>query len=178
MALKRNVLADDEKNMGIIAVYPGSFDPITNGHIDVIKRATMMFDRVCVAVARNVEKTPLFTVGERVALVRSSVRGIRKVTVDEFDGLLVRYVRRKKATVVVRGLRAVSDFEYEFQMALMNRKLDRHVETIFLMPKNDYTFLSSRLVKEIAVLGGDVSQLVPPMVEKAMHRKFAGRLRD
>jgi pantetheine-phosphate adenylyltransferase len=122
--------------MGTIAVYPGSFDPITNGHLDVIRRASRMFDHVYVAVARNLEKNPLFTVQERVSLVRSSVRGIKRVSVDEFDGLLVRYARSKKASVVVRGLRAVSDFEFEFQMALMNRRLDHQVETIFLMPKD------------------------------------------
>jgi len=135
--------------MKTIAVYPGSFDPITNGHLDVIRRAATMFDRVYVAVARNAEKKPLFTVAERAALARASMRGWRGVTVDDFDGLLVRYARRKRARVVIRGLRAVSDFEYEFQMALMNRRLDASIETIFLMPKDEYTFLRSRVVKEV-----------------------------
>ena len=155
-----------------IAVYPGSFDPITNGHLDVIHRAAKMFDRVWVAAARNVEKTPLFTVAERVALARAAVRRMKNVSVDDFDGLLVKYARSKQATVVVRGLRAVSDFEFEFQMALMNRKLDAGIETIFLMPKDEYTFISSRLVKEIAALGGDVSDFVPRDVQRALKRRL------
>lgn len=159
-----------------IAVYPGSFDPITNGHLDVIHRAAKMFDRVWVALARNAEKTPMFSVAERVALARSAVRGLRNVTVDDFDGLLVKYARRKKASVVVRGLRAVSDFEFEFQMALMNRKLDSRIETIFLMPKDEYTFISSRLVKEIAALGGNVSDFVPRAVQMAMKEKLGRTL--
>ncbi len=155
-----------------IAVYPGSFDPITNGHLDVVRRAAAMFDRVVVAVARNVEKSALFSVQERVALARAAVKDLPNVEVDDFDGLLVRYARGKKATVVVRGLRALSDFEFEFQMALMNRKLDARIETIFLMPKDEYTFLSSRLVKEIAALGGDVSDFVPQEVQKALRSKL------
>jgi pantetheine-phosphate adenylyltransferase len=155
-----------------IAVYPGSFDPITNGHLDVIHRAAAMFDRVVVAVARNGEKTPLFSVSERVVLARSAVKRLRNVTVDDFEGLLVRYARRKKATVVVRGLRAISDFEFEFQMALMNRTLDAKIETIFLMPKDEYTFISSRLVREIASLGGNVSNFVPRDVERALKSKL------
>jgi pantetheine-phosphate adenylyltransferase len=160
--------------MSKIAVYPGSFDPITNGHLDVISRAAQMFDRVIVAVARNPEKQPLFDVAERVALARQAVVKLGNVTVEDFEGLLVKYARRKRASVVVRGLRAVSDFEFEFQMALMNRRLDAEIETIFLMPKDEYTFLSSRLVKEIAALGGDVSDFVPRAVERALKRKFAG----
>jgi len=156
-----------------IAVYPGSFDPITNGHLDVIRRAAKMFDRVIVAVARNADKAPLFTVEERETLARGAMRGLRNVAVDDFEGLLVGYARRKKASVVVRGLRAVSDFEFEFQMALMNRKLDGEIETIFLMPKDEYTFISSHLVKEIAGLGGDVSSFVPRAVEEALRRKLA-----
>ncbi len=160
--------------MQTIAVYPGSFDPITNGHLDVIRRAATMFDRVYVAIARNSEKAPLFTVAERVSLARTALRGWRGVKVDEFDGLLVRYARRKKARVVVRGLRAVSDFEYEFQMAQMNRQLDAAIETIFLMPKDEYTFLSSRVVKEVASLGGSVSTFVPRNVEQALGKKLGG----
>ena len=156
-----------------IAIYPGSFDPITNGHLDVITRAAGMFDHVVVACAHNVEKMPLFTTKERVALAQAAVKGIRNVSVDGFEGLLVEYAKRKKARVVVRGLRAVSDFEFEFQMALMNRRLEPKVETIFLMPKDEYTFISSRLVREIAWLGGDVSNFVPAGVQRALKQKIA-----
>ena len=159
--------------MQTVAIYPGSFDPITNGHLDVIHRATGMFDRVIVAVAPNSEKHPMFSTPERVALARAAVKGQRHVTVDEFDGLLVEYAQQKKARVIVRGLRAISDFEYEFQMALMNRRLAPRVETIFLMPKDEYTFISSRLVKEIALLGGNVSDFVPGVVQKALKTKIA-----
>jgi pantetheine-phosphate adenylyltransferase len=158
-----------------IAVYPGSFDPITNGHLDVIRRGAQMFDRVIVAVAINAEKTPLFTVKERVALARAAVKGFKNVAVDEFGGLLVSYARRKRAAVVVRGLRAVSDFEFEFQLDLMNRKLDPGIETIFLMTKDEYTFISSRQVKEICQMGGHVSDFVPRGVEQAMKRKFGSK---
>ena len=156
-----------------IAVYPGSFDPITNGHLDIVSRVAQMFDRVIVAVATNAEKTPLFTGDERIALAKEAVKGLRNVSVDQFDGLLVNYARRKRAVVLVRGLRAVSDFEFEFQLALMNRKLDPRIETIFLMTKAEYTFISSRQVKEICHLGGRVSDFVPRGVERAMKRKFA-----
>jgi pantetheine-phosphate adenylyltransferase len=159
--------------MRTVAVYPGSFDPITNGHLDVIQRAATMFDRIIVAVAHHTEKTPMFTVQERVALARAAVRNLRNVAVEDFGGLLVAYARQKKATVVVRGLRAVSDFEFEFQMALVNRKLGPQIETIFLVPKDEYIFISSRLVKEIAQLGGDVSDFVPRNVEKALRHKLA-----
>lgn len=158
-----------------IAVYPGSFDPITNGHLDVVRRAATMFDRVIVAIARNGEKTPLFTPSARVAQARAAVRGLVNVEVDAFDGLLVEYARRKGALVIVRGLRAVSDFEYELQLALMNRELEPRVETIFLAPKDEYTFISSRMVKEIARLGGDVSAFVPAVVQAALARKFGRR---
>ena len=158
--------------MATIAVYPGSFDPITNGHLDVIRRAAQMFNRVVVAVARNTEKAPLFNVEERVALAREAVKGLRNVSVDEFEGLLVSYARKKRATIIIRGLRAVSDFEFEFQLSLMNRKLDPHIETMFLMTKDEYTFISSRLVKEICQLGGEVSDFVPRGVERMMKRKF------
>lgn len=161
--------------MAKIAVYPGSFDPITNGHLDVIRRAAKMFDRVRVAIARNSEKAPLFTVAERTALTQAAVRGLKNVVVDDFEGLLVSYARRQKATILIRGLRAVSDFEFEFQMALMNRKLDSRIETIFLMPKDEYTFLSSRLVREVAALGGPVSDFVPPVVEQALRSKLGAR---
>jgi pantetheine-phosphate adenylyltransferase len=158
--------------MAKIAVYPGSFDPITNGHLDIIRRVAQMFDQVVVAIARNGEKAPLFSVKERVALTQEAVKELQNVSVDEFDGLLVNYARQKHAGVVVRGLRAVSDFEFEFQLALMNRKLDSRVETIFLMTKDEYTFISSRQVKEICRLGADVSDFVPRGVERAMKRKF------
>ena len=159
--------------MARIALYPGSFDPITNGHLDVICRAAQLFDRVIVAVARNAEKAPLFSVQERLALTTEAVKKLRNVAVDEFEGLLVDYARKKRAAVIVRGLRAVSDFEFEFQLSLMNRKLDARIETIFLMTKDEYTFISSRLVKEICELGGDVSEFVPRGVERAMKRKFS-----
>jgi len=157
-----------------VAVYPGSFDPITNGHLDVIQRAAALFDQVIIGCAHNPEKSPMFTPEQRLELVRAATKHLPKVTVDVFQGLLVEYCRKKGATVVVRGLRAVSDFEFEFQMALMNRKLESKVETIFLMPKDEYTFISSRLVKEIATLGGDVSKFVPTAVQEALKRKLAG----
>jgi pantetheine-phosphate adenylyltransferase len=153
-------------------IYPGSFDPLTNGHLDVIRRAARLFDRVVVAVAENDSKHPLFTLAERTALVARTVRTLPKVETDAFDGLLVEYAARRKACAVIRGLRAVSDFEFEFQLALMNRKLNENIETIFMMPKDTYTFLSSRIVKEIARLGGDVSAFVPPHVQKALAKKL------
>ena len=157
------------------AIYPGSFDPLTNGHLDVIQRATKLFDRVIVAVAKSESKTPLFTLEERVELVRLAVGHLPHVKADSFDGLLVEYVASRKAQAVVRGLRAVSDFEFEFQLALMNRKLDERIETIFMMPKDTYTFLSSRIVKEIARLGGDVSAFVPVHVRTALKHKLASQ---
>lgn len=156
-----------------IAIYPGSFDPLTNGHLDVIRRAARLFDRVIVAVAENESKQPLFTLAERVALAKRAVAALPNVQVDSFDGLLVNYVRRRQAQTIVRGLRAVSDFEFEFQLALMNRKLAEHIETIFMMPKDTYTFLSSRIVKEIARLGGDVRAFVPAHVRAALLKKLA-----
>ncbi len=160
------------------AIYPGSFDPVTNGHLDVIQRAAKLFDRVIVAVAKNDDKHPLFTLDERFALVNKAMKHLPNVEADAFDGLLVKYVASRKAQAIVRGLRAVSDFEFEFQLALMNRKLDERVETIFMMPKDTYTFLSSRLVKEIARLGGDVSAFVPAHVQHALTKKFAGTKRS
>lgn len=153
-------------------IYPGSFDPLTNGHLDVIQRASRMFDRVVVAVATNESKKPLFTLDERAALVREAVAGLANVETDRFEGLLVNYVVQQKAQAIVRGLRAVSDFEFEFQLALMNRKLNESVETLFLMPKDTYSFLSSRLVKEIARLGGDVSEFVPRHVREALQMRL------
>src|SRR5579859_7189589 len=150
------------------AIYPGSFDPLTNGHLDVIQRATKLFDRVIVAVAKNESKNPLFTMEERLELVERAVKHLPNVEADSFDGLLVDYVQRRSAQAIIRGLRAVSDFEFEFQLALMNRKLNERIETIFMMPKDTYTFLSSRIVKEIARLGGDVSAFVPPKVKEVL----------
>ena len=154
------------------AIYPGSFDPVTNGHLDVIERARKLFDQVIVAVAHNDEKQALFSLEERLELLRQSIGKIDNVRIAQFDGLLVEFAAAEQASAVVRGLRAVSDFEFEFQMALMNRKLEANVETIFLMPKEEYTYLSSRIIKEIARLGGDVSSFVPPVVAKALGRKF------
>ena len=153
-------------------IYPGSFDPLTNGHLDVIQRATKLFDRVVVAVAKSESKNPLFTLEERVELVAEAVKHLPNVEADSFDGLLVEYVETRAAQAVIRGLRAVSDFEFEFQLALMNRKLNERVETIFMMPKDTYTFLSSRIVKEIARLGGDVSAFVPAHVRRALAEKL------
>jgi pantetheine-phosphate adenylyltransferase len=154
------------------AIYPGSFDPITNGHLDVIARARKLFDEVIVAVAHNIEKEPLFTLDERLQLLRDALGDESGIRIGQFEGLLVDFALAQQANAVIRGLRAVSDFEFEFQMALMNRKLQGNVETIFLMPKEEYTYLSSRLVKEIARLGGDVSAFVPATVAKALRAKL------
>src|SRR6478672_12617819 len=155
------------------AIYPGSFDPVTNGHLDVIQRATKLFDRIVVAVAKNESKNPLFDLEERRELVAAAVRHLPNVEADSFDCLLVEYVEKRGAQAIIRGLRAVSDFEFEFQLALMNRKLNERIETIFMMPKDTYTFLSSRIVKEIARLGGDVSTFLPKHVEQALKNVFA-----
>ncbi len=153
--------------MDRLAIYPGSFDPVTNGHLDVAERALRMFDRVIISIARNEGKHPLFSLEERAAMVRESVsplEGSERIQVETFDTLLVDYAAQRGAVAVVRGLRAVSDFEFEFQLALMNRKLNARIETIFLMPKDNYTYLSSRIIKEIAKLGGPVDDFVPPSV--------------
>ena len=149
-------------------IYPGSFDPITNGHLDVIERAAKLFDRVIVAVAVNSSKDPLFTKDQRQEQITEAVATLGNVEVSAFDGLLVDFARDQKSQAIIRGLRAVSDFEFEFQLALMNRKLEPNIETIFMMPRETYTFLSSKLVKEIAQLGGNVSAFVPPHVERAL----------
>lgn len=153
-------------------IYPGSFDPLTNGHLDVVQRATRLFDRVIVAVAKNDSKSPLFSLAERLDLVARAVQPLANVEADAFDGLLVDYVEARSAQAVIRGLRAVSDFEFEFQLALMNRKLNERIETIFMMPKDTYVFLSSRIVKEIARLGGDVSAFVPEHVRAALRSRL------
>jgi pantetheine-phosphate adenylyltransferase len=157
------------------AIYPGTFDPVTYGHIDLIKRAIKVFDEVIVAVAHNPGKRPLFSVKERVALLTQATRGLRGVRVDDFEGLVVDYARRKRADVVVRGLRMLSDFEYEFQMALTNRKLSPQIETMFLMPHESYAYISARLIKEAAELGAKLSDFVPPFVEAALRRKLFKR---
>lgn len=154
------------------AIYPGSFDPLTNGHLDVIQRAAKLFDRVIVAVARNESKHPLFSLEERKQLVARAVRHLSNVESDSFEGLLIDYAEKRAAHAIIRGLRAVSDFEFEFQLALMNRKLNERIETIFMMPKDTYTFLSSRIIKEIASLGGDVSTFVPAHVRTALLAKL------
>jgi pantetheine-phosphate adenylyltransferase len=155
-----------------IAIYPGTFDPITNGHLDILERAIKLFDRVIITIARNSAKNPLFTDEERLDMIDAVVKKYRNVEVDSFDGLLVSYARQKKATAIVRGLRAISDFEFEMQMALMNRKLDDMVETVFLMPNEKYTYLNSSIVREIARLGGEVSDFVPPLVRVTLERKI------
>ncbi len=154
------------------AIYPGTFDPVTYGHIDLMQRAVKIFDEVTVAVAHNPEKHPLFSVEERVAMVRRASRSVRGIAVESFDSLVVEYARRKRARVVIRGLRMLSDFEYEFQMALTNRKLSDQMETIFMMPKDAYSYVSARLIKEAAALGADLSAFVPRFVERALKAKL------
>jgi len=160
----------------ILAVYPGTFDPITYGHIDVVERAAQLFDRVIILVAHNTTKAPLFTDDERIAMIKDLFKRHRNIEVEGFDGLLVDYARGRKASVVVRGLRAVSAFEIEFQMALTNRKMSRDLETIFLVPREQYSYLNSTIVREIARLGGDVSDFVPAGVRRRLEAKF-GRTR-
>src|SRR6186997_2709417 len=155
----------------VVAIYPGSFDPLTNGHVDIIQRGSKLFDRIVIAILLNIEKSPLFTVQERVEIAREVFHAYPNVEVDTFDGLLVEYARRKRASVIVRGLRAISDFEYEMQMALMNRHLNPEVETVFMMPAEPYTYVSSRLVKEVVALGGSVTTLVPEIVEERLKKK-------
>ena len=157
---------------GGLAVFPGSFDPVTNGHLDIVERGLAVFDRVRLAILLNSEKTPLFSVEERLAILREAFRASPRVELDTFSGLLVDYARRVGASVIIRGLRAISDFEYEFQMALMNRRLDPRIETVFMMPAESYTYVSSRLVKEVFQLGGRVSELVPPVVERQLREKY------
>ena len=160
---------------GRLAVFPGSFDPLTNGHVDIILRSAHLFERIIVAVLVNAEKQPLFTADERVAIIREVFREYPNIEVDTFDGLLVDYARRKGANAIVRGLRAISDFEYEMQMALMNRNLNPAVETVFMMPAETYTYVSSRIVKEVVALGGTVTNLVPSIVDDRLRRKREAR---
>lgn len=158
--------------MSKTAIYPGTFDPVTNGHIDVITRTLKIFDRVIIAVAPSQKKVPLFTTEERINLINQSIRKFKGASVESFTSLLVHYANQRKSIAIIRGLRAVSDFEYELQMALMNRTLNSNIETVFMMPSQEYTFLSSTLVKEIASFGESVKGLVPGAVEKALKKKF------
>ncbi|MDP2303719.1 MAG: pantetheine-phosphate adenylyltransferase [Ignavibacteria bacterium] len=155
-----------------LAIYPGTFDPVTNGHIDIILRASELFDKVVVTVARNLSKQPLFTTDERVALLIESLKDFKNVTVDSFDGLVVDHAHAVNASAIIRGLRAVSDFEYEFQMALMNRKLAEDITTVFLMPNEKYTYLNSSIVRNLAEFGSDVSEFVPKVVVNALKEKM------
>jgi pantetheine-phosphate adenylyltransferase len=157
----------------IVALYPGTFDPLTNGHLDLIKRSVRMFDKLIVAIFENTAKGPLFTVEERRRLIEESTRGLGNIEIATFSKtLLVFYAKQRQAHVIVRGLRAIADFEYEFQMTLMNRRLDEDIETVFLMPREEYTYVASRLIKEVAAYGGNVEELVPPPVALALKEKF------
>jgi pantetheine-phosphate adenylyltransferase len=158
--------------MAIRAVYPGTFDPVTNGHIDLIKRSAALFDSVVVGILRNAEKTPLFTVEERIAMLEDATSDLKNVTIAPFVGLLVDFAEKSEASVIIRGIRAISDYEYELQMALMNRRLSNKVETVFMLPAETYSYLSSRLVKEIAALGGSINGLVPADVERRLIDKL------
>jgi len=156
-----------ENEIPKLAIYPGTFDPITNGHLDIAKRARRLFPNLVLAIAPNARKTPLFTLEERLEMIRQATKGLEGLHVESFNGLLVDYVAQKKSIAIIRGIRAVSDFEFEFQMALMNRKLDANIETVFLMPSEEYSYLTSTLIKEVASYGGNISALVPkPVLEK------------
>jgi pantetheine-phosphate adenylyltransferase len=155
-----------------IAVYPGTFDPVTNGHLDLVERSLRIFGELVIAVAANPKKQPVFPLEERLGMLREITRNFKNVSIESFDGLLIDYVKRKKAVAIVRGLRAISDFEYEMQMALTNRRLDNTIETVFMMPNEAYSFITSTIVKEVASFGGDVSTLVPPNVLERLKKKF------
>jgi pantetheine-phosphate adenylyltransferase len=157
-----------------LAVYPGSFDPITNGHLDIIHRASRLFDQVIVAVGRQAAKKPLFSTAERVEIIQLMTADLPNVLVEGFDSLLAEYVKQKKANIIIRGLRAISDFDYEFQLALVTKKLNDNIETLFMMTNSEYSFLSSSIVKEIASYGGCVQDLVPPLVADRLRRKYKG----
>jgi pantetheine-phosphate adenylyltransferase len=155
-----------------IAIYPGTFDPFTNGHLDIVQRAAALFDEVIITIARNSSKKPLFSADERIDMVKEATSSLENVSVDSFEGLLVNYAKQKNANVIIRGLRMISDFEYEFQMALMNRKLADEIATVFLMPDEKYTYLSSSIVREIAQLGGDYKPFVPPNIGEHLREKY------
>jgi len=157
-----------------LAIYPGTFDPITNGHLDLVLRGLRIFDKIIIAVAPHPKKLPLLSLEERLRLIKESVKGLKNVEVEAFNGLLVDYVKKKKGCVVMRGLRAVSDFEYELQMALMNRRLDMKIETVFMMPSEEFSYLTSTIVKEVASFGGSIKGLVSEAVEIALREKFFG----
>lgn len=154
------------------AIYPGIFDPITNGHLDLVKRALRTFDEVVIALAPSLKRQPLFTLQERLRLIHAAVRGLKRVRIDTFNSLLVDYVKRRKGNIILRGLRAISDFEYELQLAHMNRRLNKNIETVFMMPSQEYSYLTSTIIKEIASFGGSVKGLVPVEVEKALRERF------
>jgi pantetheine-phosphate adenylyltransferase len=160
-----------EHSRPVTAIYPGSFDPVTNGHLDLIARGAMIFDKLIVAVARNLEKDPLFPLKERIEMLEAVTFDWKNVEVDAFDGLLVEFARARGGRVILRGIRAVSDYEYELQMAMMNRKIEPQIETVFMLPGETYSYLSSRLVKELARLGGPIKGLVPPLVEERLRAK-------
>ncbi len=155
-----------------IAIYPGSFDPITNGHIDVIKRASRIFDKVIIAVGDNPAKKTLFSSEERVEMIQKAIKPINRIEVESFSGLLLDYAKKKKAKIIIRGLRAISDFEFEFQRALLNRKIDGDIDTVFIMTKEDYVFLNSSIIKELAMFKGSFEKFVPKIVEKKLKEKF------
>jgi pantetheine-phosphate adenylyltransferase len=159
-----------------VAMYPGTFDPLTNGHLDLIKRSLRMFDRLIIAIFDNPMKGPLFSVEERRRLIEESTRGLGNIEIDTFNTLLVFHARQRQAQVIIRGLRAIADFEYEFQMTLMNRQLDADIETVFLTPREEYTYVASRLIKEVVAYGGDVERLVPPPVAMALKEKLLRRV--
>jgi pantetheine-phosphate adenylyltransferase len=162
-----------ETMKNVLAIYPGSFDPVTNGHLDLIERGAKIFDRLVVSILRNLDKDPLFTIDERAEMLREVTRKWENVEIDVFSGLLVEYARLREANVILRGIRAVSDYEYELQMAMMNRKLNPNVETVFMMPAAAYSYLSSRLVREIAQLGASITSFVPPVVEERLRAKMS-----
>ena len=164
--------------MSKIAIYPGSFDPVTYGHLDVIKRAINIFDEVIVAVARNLQKNSLFTLEERLKMLKEATRGLPRIRIESFDGLIIEFARKNKVNVLIRGLRMISDFEFELQMALTNRRLDESIETLFLMPSEGFSFLSSTLLKEAASLGADISSFVPDSVGRQLKQRLKDRVND
>ena len=155
-----------------IAIYPGTFDPFTCGHLDIVERATKLFDEIIIAIALNTKKKPLFSVKDRIAFIKEATQNLPTIKIDSFSGLLVDYAQTKKAVAIIRGLRAISDFEFEFQMALMNRRLNSDITIVFLMPNEKYTYLNSTIVKEVAQFGGNVDKLVTPLVVKKLKEKF------